>query len=95
VREVRVNRLEAETFYAEVVVRGSDGEKTIDSRPSDALALALQFDTSIFVASQVLSAVEEARSTRPEQPVPSTSIGAADIVKGIIERWPYEPKPVR
>jgi glycerophosphoryl diester phosphodiesterase len=60
-----VNRLEAETFYAEVVVRGSDGEKTIDSRPSDALALALQFDTSIFVASQVLSAVEEARSTRP------------------------------
>ena len=57
VEQVVINALQDETFYAEItLVR--DGEKVcVDSRPSDALALALRVDAPIFVADEV---VEEA-----------------------------------
>ena len=52
--QVLVSALRDETFYAEItLVR--DGETIcIDSRPSDALALALRVDAPIFVADQVI-----------------------------------------
>ncbi len=54
VEQVLVSALRDETFYAEItLVR--DGETIcIDSRPSDALALALRVDAPIFVADQVI-----------------------------------------
>lgn len=54
VEQVLVSALKDETFYAEItLVR--DGETIcIDSRPSDALALALRVDAPIFVADQVI-----------------------------------------
>ena len=54
VEQVLVSALSDETFYAEItLVR--DGETIcIDSRPSDALALALRVDVPIFVADQVI-----------------------------------------
>ena len=54
VEQVLVSALRDETFYAEItLVR--DGETIcIDSRPSDALALALRADAPIFVADQVI-----------------------------------------
>ena len=54
VEQVLVSALKDETFFAEItLVR--DGESIcIDSRPSDALALALRVDAPIFVADQVI-----------------------------------------
>ena len=41
ISEVRITRLAAEVFYASVIVRGQDGPREVDSRPSDAVNLAL------------------------------------------------------
>lgn len=47
VTQVRIDRLTDETFYAQVVLATSVGERIVDSRPSDAIALALQTTTEI------------------------------------------------
>ncbi len=54
VRKVVVNDLRDDTFYALIWLE-RDGETiSIDSRPSDALALALRLDCPIFVEEDVL-----------------------------------------
>jgi bifunctional DNase/RNase len=54
VQKVVVNDLREDTFYALIWV-DRDGERmSIDSRPSDALALALRVDCPIFVEDNVL-----------------------------------------
>jgi uncharacterized protein len=54
VRKVVVNELKEDTFYALIWLE-RDGETiTVDSRPSDALALALRLDCPIFVDDAVL-----------------------------------------
>src|SRR6266481_5200784 len=54
VQKVVVNDLREDTFYAVIWVE-RDGERmSIDSRPSDALALALRVDCPIFVEENVL-----------------------------------------
>jgi bifunctional DNase/RNase len=54
VQRVVVNELREDTFYALIWVE-RDGERmSIDSRPSDALALALRVDCPIFVEDNVL-----------------------------------------
>jgi bifunctional DNase/RNase len=57
--EVRVDKivvsdLKDDTFYAVIWVERDGQLMTIDSRPSDALALALRMDCPIFVDEQVL-----------------------------------------
>ncbi len=56
VEKVTVTGLRDSTFYAEVVIKTTNGRKTIDARPSDAIALALKTDAQIFVNSTVLNA---------------------------------------
>lgn len=54
VRKVVVNELKDDTFYA-LIWLDRDGELiSVDSRPSDALALALRLDCPIFVEDAVL-----------------------------------------
>jgi bifunctional DNase/RNase len=54
-----INDLQDNTFYAVILLSFNGTEVTIDSRPSDAIALALRVDAPIFVAKKVL---DEARS---------------------------------
>lgn len=54
VRKVVVTELKEDTFYALIWVERNGGTITIDSRPSDALALALRTDAPIFVEEEVL-----------------------------------------
>jgi bifunctional DNase/RNase len=49
-----VNDLKDDTFYALIWVERDGQMMTIDSRPSDALALALRVDCPIFVDEEVL-----------------------------------------
>ena len=71
VQRVVVNELREDTFYALIWVE-RDGERmSIDSRPSDALALALRVDCPIFVDDTVLksskiSSVISDKSTNEE-----------------------------
>jgi bifunctional DNase/RNase len=60
VRKVVVNDLREDTFYA-VIWLDKDGQSiSIDSRPSDALALALRADCPIFVEDDVLKTSKQA-----------------------------------
>jgi hypothetical protein len=66
--ECRVNRVEVSelkdgTFYARLVLEQDGIEMPIDSRPSDAIALALRFGAPIFVAEEVM---DEAAHTSGE-----------------------------
>lgn len=54
VDKIVVNELKDDTFYALIWVEREGQMMTIDSRPSDALALALRMDCPIFVDEQVL-----------------------------------------
>lgn len=53
-RKVVVSELRDDTFYAVIWLEREGKLMTIDSRPSDALALALRLDCPIFVDDQVL-----------------------------------------
>lgn len=71
VQKVVVNDLKDDTFYAVIWVEREGERMSIDSRPSDALALALRVDCPIFVDETVLqnskstSAISE-KSTNEE-----------------------------
>ena len=54
IRKVVVNELKDDTFYALIWLERNGELISIDSRPSDALALALRLDCPIFVEDEVL-----------------------------------------
>ena len=61
VKQVEINELNSNTYYAAIVLLIDDPEhkldtvRTIDSRPSDAIALALRAGCPIFVSAQVVA----------------------------------------
>ncbi len=52
-----ISDLRNNTFYAKIVIQQNDSSVEIDSRPSDAIAIAMQKNTPIFVAKKVLEEV--------------------------------------
>ncbi len=60
VHKVVVNELRDDTFFAIIWVERSGQIVSIDSRPSDALALALRVDCPIFVEDEVLKSSRQA-----------------------------------
>ena len=52
---ISVTALRENTFYASITIRANGQEVEIDSRPSDALALAVRSSAPIFVADDVIS----------------------------------------
>ena len=57
---ITVTELRENTFYAQITVQQDGGEIEIDSRPSDAIALAIRAEAPIFAADSVIeeSAIE-------------------------------------
>ncbi len=58
VNHICVNDLKDNTFYAVVSININDGAVEIDSRPSDAIAIALRVEAPIFVANKVLESAK-------------------------------------
>ena len=52
---VVIDDLWSTTFYAKLYIRFSDEELEIDSRPSDAIALAVRAQAPIYVTEQILA----------------------------------------
>ncbi|SFN44632.1 bifunctional nuclease family protein [Mycetocola miduiensis] len=68
VERVDVTKIEDGTFYAEITLHTKDGALAIDSRPSDAIALAARMDAPIWVNDEVLEEagiVDEGEKTDP------------------------------
>lgn len=67
VDRVVVTSLRDNTFYAVIEMSGEDGEAMrLDSRPSDAIALALRADCPIFVDAEVIQASRNSIATDEE-----------------------------
>jgi hypothetical protein len=60
IRKVVVNELKEETFFAVIWVERNGELISVDSRPSDALALALRLDCPIYVDDAVLKSAKNA-----------------------------------
>jgi bifunctional DNase/RNase len=63
VERIVINDLKDNTFFARIHLLRGDVRWNVDSRPSDAIALALRVDAEIFVEEDVL---EKSKSLRPE-----------------------------
>lgn len=63
VSHVLVNELRNDTYYARIIVNVDEKHLEIDSRPSDAMALAVRAQVPIFVAEEVM----EKASITPEE----------------------------
>jgi RNA polymerase sigma factor (sigma-70 family) len=84
-QEVRIDRLVEETFYAQVIVDAPDGTRTLDARPSDAIALALEASTPIRVSGQVMHQAAIGRAELPQKTSPD-SRSARERIEQIRER---------
>ena len=58
VEKVLISDLQENTFYAVIYLRHNGQELTLDSRPSDAIALALRAEAPIFVLPKVLQSAK-------------------------------------
>jgi bifunctional DNase/RNase len=79
VERVVVTELRDNTFFAVIEMRDSGGEVLmLDSRPSDAIALALRADCPIFVNEEVIRASRNSVESSEEE----------DVAAGEDEEWP-------
>ena len=79
-KKVTITDLQENTFYAIIELSNSDGEAmTLDSRPSDAIALALRLDCPIFVMQKVIDLSASSNQIEPE---------GEDTAAGGAEDWP-------
>jgi len=67
VEQVLINKLREGIFFSEIIC--TDGEKrfTIDSRTSDAVAIALRFECPIFIEPHILTEAGIVMSSSPEE----------------------------
>lgn len=54
VEKIVISDLKDDTFYAEITLKKGDDQFAVDSRPSDAIALALRLDAPIFATDGVI-----------------------------------------
>lgn len=67
-KRVEINKLESNTYFANLHMELDGKEFVIDSRPSDAIALALRTESPVFVEEEVLEAASGFEITNdPEQ----------------------------
>ncbi len=91
-KHVVISELKEGTFYATLLLDHSGMESSIDSRPSDAIALALRFSAPIYVAVQVMDeagviieAEEEKAKTDAAKPMTPTEALEKQIQKAVKE----------
>src|SRR3954447_14539881 len=66
-KKVTITDLQENTFYAIIELTNANGETmTLDSRPSDAIALALRLDCPIFVMQKVIDLSASSTPVEPE-----------------------------
>ncbi len=93
-REVRIERLADDVYYAVAVLDGPNGEARIDARPSDAINLALLQDAPIRVARDVFDRVASASGEpkvdadrQGKDAVPPAGEGRAEIAARVVAEW--------
>ncbi len=101
--EVCINELRDGTFYAKLTIEGLSETQEVDSRPSDAISLAVRYGAPIYVGEEVLNEAgivsededetEETLTKEEATPVkkPATKIEQLQtLLKAAIEKEDYE-----
>ncbi len=80
-----VSELREDTFYARIVMDLNDRHVEVDSRPSDAIALAVRFEIPIFVAPRVMEKAAIRPSSEAEvSPEEAEKLGAfKDLIEDL------------
>ena len=56
INRIEINDVADDTYYANIVINTSDNKEVfVDSRPSDAIAVAIRVDVPIYISSKVLA----------------------------------------
>jgi hypothetical protein len=89
-RRVQITRVENNTYYGELHLQRDGKIVNVDSRPSDAIAIALRLDAPIFAAEALLVVPEEddeqgSESISPPAAAGETSELSADQLKEYLE----------
>lgn len=69
VKSVLISELRDGTFFAQISLESDGNELELDARPSDAIALAIRFDSPIFVSTSVLDEAGIVSETRVDDPI--------------------------
>jgi uncharacterized protein len=78
VEKIVINDLRDNTFFALIHLRLGEEEITVDSRPSDAIALALRVDAPVFVSEDVLDEAGAILAVVTDDDTVEVEIGEAD-----------------
>jgi uncharacterized protein len=70
VEQVLINKLREGIFYSEIICTDGERRFTIDSRTSDAVALALRFECPIYIEPQILNEAGIVMSSTSEEEQP-------------------------
>jgi bifunctional DNase/RNase len=81
-----INDLRNDTFYGRIILNGAEGQVEIDSRPSDALALAVRAGVPIFVENVVLDKAglfidKETGQATPQETTENQKLGEDELKK--------------
>ena len=91
-KRIQITRVENNTYYGELHIEREGKVVQVDSRPSDAIAIALRLDAPIFAAETLLMRADEEESedsetySVPESPAPDSSALSADQLKQYLEQ---------
>jgi bifunctional DNase/RNase len=76
-RRVQITRVENNTYYGELHLQRDGKVINVDSRPSDAIAIALRLDAPIFAAESLLVVPDDDEEQATESLSPPTTGGEA------------------
>lgn len=85
IKSVVITELKDSTYYAELVLSHGDRAVIMDSRPSDAIAIALRGSAPIYVAQQVLDQAKITFASRPPEGQAEGQEGAVQEGEGASE----------
>ncbi len=81
--EVCINELRDGTFYAKLTIEGLSDTQEVDSRPSDAIALAVRYGVPIYVGEEVLNEAGIVSDDEDEPEEPLTKEEAPQVKKPV------------
>lgn len=85
IKKIIINKIISNTFYSIIVIERANELIEIDSRPSDAIALALHANMSVFIAKNIMDALSQ---DNPFSAGPKTSFtdDEMELLKGLLQR---------
>ena len=85
VNSIVVNELHNDTFYAKIILNINNGQIEIDSRPSDAIALAVRVTVPIYVEESVLDKAGIMLDRETGKPIPLDKNADEPKAKGKVD----------